>query len=167
MLLLNHLHCSHFIIYARLLLHRIHCYWIITTTAITSSHITSHTLLLNHHKHCYYFITYYFTTYTALTSSHALLSLPHVRCSYFITYTTPTSSQAMLVLHHMHCSYSNACTALASSQALLFHHMRCYHCFTWAVWPAGIEPRTTDLDFFFDAKRKRKKGSDRGPPRLV
>jgi len=137
-LLLNHLHCSHFIV----------------CTPIASSH----TLLLNRHKRCYYFVTYCFTTYTALTSSHALLLLPHIRCSCFITYTTPTSSQAMLVLHHMHCSYSNTCTALPSSQALLFHHMHCYHCFTYTVWTAGIEPTTTDLDFFFDGKRKRKKG---------
>ena len=61
-----------------------------------------------------------------------------------------------MVLHHIHCSCSNTCAALTSSQALLFHHMRCCHCFTCAVWPAGIELTTTDLDFFFDAKRKRK-----------
>ena len=137
MLLLHHLHCSHFIV----------------CTPIASSH----TVVLNLHKRFYYFVTYCFTTYTALTSSHALLLLPHIRCSCFITYTTPTSSQAMLVPHHMHCSYSNTCTALPSSQALLSHHMHCYHYFTYTVWTAGIEPTATDLDFFFDGKRKRKK----------
>ena len=136
MLLLHHLHCSHFIV----------------CTPIASSH----TLLLNRHKRCYYFVTYCFTTYTALTSSHALLLPPHIPCPYFITCAPPTSSHAMLVLHHMHCSCSNTCADLTSSQALLFHHMRCYHCFTCTGWPAGIEPTTTDLIFFFEAKRQRK-----------
>ena len=182
MLLLNHLHCSHFIIctpitssHTLLLNH--------PNTGITTSHITSHTLLLNSHKHYCYYVTYCFTTYTALTSSHALLLPPHIPCPYFITCAPPTSSHAMLVLHHMHCSCSNTCADLTSSQALLFHHMRCYHCFTCTVWPAGIEPTTTDLDFsstpketeltagieptitdsffFFDAKRKRKEKSRR------
>ena len=138
MLLLNHLHCSHFIV----------------CTPIASSH----TLLLNRHKRCYYFVTYCFTTYTALTSSHALLLLPHIRCSCFITYTTPTSSQAMLVLHHMHCSYSNTCTALTSSQALLLlRQMHCYHCFTCTVPSVGIELTVTDFGFSSTQKDKEKR----------
>ena len=137
MLLLNHLHCSHFLI----------------CTPITSSHA----LLLNHHKHCYYFITSYFSTCTALTSSHALLLLPHIHCSYFTTCTATTSPQAMLVLHHMHYYYSNTRTALTSSQALLFHHVQFYHCLTCTAPPAGIELTITDLGFSSTQKEKEKR----------